>query len=160
MQDSEARSGRSYREQRRKQTPCSATECDAGGSQTWVMPASAMSSTLPIRNLYHPPLCFQDSQLKPWCNATTHTHKSFTARPLLRSRQSVRYKTNHRDIVVCSTMLVFTWCRRRCYLKQDLSECQIGGQSKKHEEKAHAQACARQVYPVVLFTSSACTAWN
>jgi hypothetical protein len=41
--------------------------------------------------------------------------------------------------------MLFIWCRRRCYLKQDLAECQIGGQSKKHEEEAHAQACARHV---------------
>jgi hypothetical protein len=45
--------------------PCSATECDGGGSQTCVMPAAAMSSTLPINKLYHPPFCFHDSQLNP-----------------------------------------------------------------------------------------------
>jgi hypothetical protein len=41
------------------------TECEGGGSQTWVTPAAAMSSTFPIIMLYHPPLCFHDSQLNP-----------------------------------------------------------------------------------------------
>ena len=39
------------------------TECVDDGSQTCVTPAEAMSSTFPIRRLYHPPLCFHDSQL-------------------------------------------------------------------------------------------------
>jgi hypothetical protein len=52
--------------------PSLETECEGGGSQTWVTPAAAMSSTFPIIMLYHPPLCFQDSQLNPYSKTDSH----------------------------------------------------------------------------------------
>jgi hypothetical protein len=52
--------------------PSLETECEGGGSQTWVTPAAAMSSTFPIIMLYHPPPCFHDSQLNPCSKADSH----------------------------------------------------------------------------------------
>lgn len=40
-------------------------EWEDGGSQTWVIPAAAISGILSFRELYHPPLSLEP-QLKPW----------------------------------------------------------------------------------------------
>jgi hypothetical protein len=86
------------------------------------MPAAAMSSTLPISMLYHPPFSFHDSQLKPCI--------------IIKHKSTILSGSEQNTI---SSLQPATQLMATSYLKQDLPGCQAGGEAEEEDEQGQGQ---------------------